>query len=118
MYCLGTIPRIDAVVDHDSTIEQTVAGGNRRPDDDELRAARSRLGDPQDGPNAGVQQRRLAEQIAAGIARDAQFRDRARCRCRAVGRGCERSRRRWRPGWRPLIRGETQVMRTNPYWFM
>ncbi len=64
-----------AIADHDSAVEQAVAGGDRRPDDDELLAARGRPGDPQDGPNPGVQQRRLAEQVGAGVAGDAQLRE-------------------------------------------
>ena len=70
------------------------------------------------GPKPGVQQRRLAEQIGAGVAGDAQLRERARYRCRQ-----QRSRTRMisaalAAGSATAVRGETQEIRTNPYWFM
>ena len=62
-----------SVGEHHRTVEQTIADGDRRADDHKLRPAGSGAGDLPDGPDAGLEEHGLAEEVGAGVAGDAEL---------------------------------------------
>ena len=70
---MGTTPRTLPFCSADGAIEQAVTDRHRQPDDDELRPAQRLPGDVPERLESRVQQSALAEQIGAGVARDAQL---------------------------------------------
>ena len=68
--------------------------------------------------DTGFQEHSLAEKIAAGVARNTQFREEQRCRCRPQSARTRTISAALAAGSATVVRGEAQVMRTKPCWFM
>ncbi len=70
---MGTIPRIAPSLRHDRAVVQTVADGDRRAHDHQLRPAGRCAGDLANGPAGALQEHGLPEEVGAGVARDAKL---------------------------------------------
>ena len=74
MYCLGTIPRTEPSLITTAQLNRLLPTGIGAPTTTQLARPAVACGDPLDRPHSRIQERRLAEQVGAGVARDAQFR--------------------------------------------
>ncbi len=74
MYCLGTIPRIEPSLITTAQLNRLLPTGIGAPTTTSCARPAVAWAIRSDGPNPGVEQRRLAKEIGAGVARDAQFR--------------------------------------------
>ena len=119
MNCLGTTPRTCAVGDRHGAVEQAVADRHRQADDDELRPApRSPRRSAAAAAIAGLEQGRLAEQVGAGVAGEAQLGEDDDVAVGHLAQDPDDLASALASGSATTVLGDAQVTRTNPNLFM